>query len=608
MSELKRSRIKFFCHNRRAGVSIMFAIVLPLLLATFSLGIDGSRFLIKRARLADALSQGSFAVASTNTNLTTPHEKTEGKELVRNYINYYLPGDLIDESTLNVQAVLEKDPDDSTVINKVDYIATAKIIAHPIFDGLSNALPGFSKDILISADNNNGIVRKGIEYESVESDIALAIDFSASILENSSDGKSHLAILRTVVNDLISEIVKEKSKTKIALIPFEFGIPVKLDEKNEADGDRIGCVFPYKLNSSYNIDFAFWANKRIDWRMSGIYSYDLKVIQGYMDLKRYEYYKDIVGKSSLGASYTKFCKINSSYDAAISSGSINSNPLSCEAVESVSVFKNGTEISSNMNIIQNYYYPYLVQAFGGHLFPSLTVIDVNGTVNPDFLFNENRMKKFEVPFASNTKGNMFSTYCASGFNFEQRDIKTDVLTIPDGYYPFSDNDNYYSTYLKDVRQNAYVISLTNNRTAVDAFNKMYPTDSSSTDVTNGLLYAAHEVAKGTNPRKIIIVISDGQVNGLIDEIQQTFFDSKVCQKIIDGIVKYSPGTKEARIYYVSVTNDMLRLNNWKDKCVGEDGGFVATDYSSLKNAIQDIVGSTSSGGLNFVNKSESTAP
>ncbi|VFS48762.1 pilus assembly protein [Budvicia aquatica] len=231
MSELKRSRIKFFCHNRRAGVSIMFAIVLPLLLATFSLGIDGSRFLIKRARLADALSQGSFAVASTNTNLTTSQEKTEGKELVRNYINYYLPGDLIDESTLNVQAVIEKDPSDATKINSIAYVATAKIIAHPIIDGVSNALPGFSKDVSIIADENNGIVRRTMGDVNIESDIVFAVDFSGSILDKTEDGKPYLVILREVVSDLATQIVDEASNSKIAIVPFDTVYRLKLKKK-----------------------------------------------------------------------------------------------------------------------------------------------------------------------------------------------------------------------------------------------------------------------------------------------------------------------------------------------------------------------------------------
>ena len=75
MKMYNKFHIRRFIRGGNAGVSIMFAIILPVLIATFSLGIDGSRFLIKRARLADALSQGSFAVASTNSNLTTEPEK-----------------------------------------------------------------------------------------------------------------------------------------------------------------------------------------------------------------------------------------------------------------------------------------------------------------------------------------------------------------------------------------------------------------------------------------------------------------------------------------------------------------------------------------------------
>ena len=614
MSELKRSRIKFFCHNRRAGVSIMFAIVLPLLLATFSLGIDGSRFLIKRARLADALSQGSFAVASTNTNLTTSQEKTEGKELVRNYIDYYLPGDLIDESTLDVQAVLETDPDDSTVISKVDYIATAKIITHPIFDGLSNALPGFSKDVSISADSNNGIVRKVMGNVNVESDIAFAVDFSGSMLEKSG-GKMRIDILREVVTDLATQIADERSKSKVALIPFDIGIPVKLEEKNEAGGDRIGCVSPYKFKQLYQIDHAFWANKMIDWSASGIGTSGVDradVIKSYLDLKRYNYYSNDV-RAALGGgnAYQRFCALNSSYNASAASGSVNSNPLSCEAIDEISAVaaRNYQEIKNYSDIVQSYFYP-LMKNTRSQSFANNETIDYSGTTNGSFLFDDDSMKPFERPFLSIDMGNPFKAMCKTGFNIAGIiPAWGPAESIPEGYPNYA-GPNYYSENLKKIRQNAYVIGLTSDKSDIDKFNNMWPQNGAGTDITAGILYAAREVAKGDNPRKIIIIVTDGEEYGEQDTVGMTFRLNGMCRKVMDGIMNNSRNTKEVKMYFVSLTNSYLTpsiLYGWKRYCVGDDGAFVATDYSALKEAITSIVSSTP-GGLNFINKSESTAP
>lgn len=73
----------------------MFAIVLPILIASFSIGIDGARFLIKRAKLSDALSQGSLAVALTGNDNSLETDITRNEQLLKSYIDYYLPSDKI---------------------------------------------------------------------------------------------------------------------------------------------------------------------------------------------------------------------------------------------------------------------------------------------------------------------------------------------------------------------------------------------------------------------------------------------------------------------------------------------------------------------------------
>lgn len=598
----KELHVLRFLRHGNAGISVMFAIILPVLIAAFSLGIDGSRFMIKRARLADALSQGSLAVATTNMNLDTEAEKIEGKDLVRSYINYFLPGNELDESTLNVSANIAYDQADDTEIKSIEYIATAKIISHPIIDGLSQALPGFNKDVPIEADENNGIVRKIMGDVDIESDIAFAVDFSASILFKSDDGQTHLEVLRKVVNDLAIQIVDEASNSKIAIIPFDLAVPAKIEGKNEAGGDRIGCIVPYKLKSGYDIDYAFWANKNVDWKYLGLVSpgnTHEEIIKRYLDLKRYEYYSKYI-KAAIGDSYKKYCTVNVFYDPTVASGKIDSNPLSCEANKDVSAISsaNFSEIQRSYDIIEEFYYPKIDMSMYSGAVTEMSV-DFAGTLSRDHLFTGNSISRLEVPFATRTMGNMFKGICISGFNIKSPVLTNTGVTIPQGH-PWG-NDNYYSTYLKDLRQNSYVIGLTNKKADVDEFSNMNPVEGAGTDILSGLLYAAHEVAKGKNPRKIIIIVTDGQTEGSVKQVETKFLASNMCKKITDGIVENSPGTKEAKIYFVSILNDSAVLSNWRSKCVGDDGAFVATDYSSLKNAITSVL-SQEPGGIKFTNK------
>ncbi|WP_146050869.1 TadE/TadG family type IV pilus assembly protein [Citrobacter amalonaticus] len=611
MMKLKRKLHLFrFIQEGNAGISVMFAIILPLLIATFSLGIDGSRFLIKRARLADALSQGSFAVASTNTNLTTEQEKIEGKDLVRSYINYYLPGSEIDESTLKVNADIVFNNADVTKIDSIKYVAIAKIIEHPIIDGISNALPGFSKDISILADENNGIVRKTMGDVNIESDIAFAVDFSGSML-GMSGGKMRIQILRDVVNDLVTQIDNEKSKSKIAIVPFDIGIPVKLDKKNEAGGDRIGCATPYKFKDQYDIDHAFWENKKIDWSSSGYNTSGVDrnlVIQSYLDLKRYDYYYNHV-RPAIGSAYQSYCVRNNTFDNTATGGSLHSNPLSCEAVNDVSVMNsvNYNEIQNYSQIVQDYFYP-LINDSTSQSFANDTTINYAGTISDSFLFDDDSIKPFERSFASIDMGNPFKAMCLSAFNISVP-VGPTAGFIPSGY-PYWRPDNYYSEYLSKIKQNAYVIGLSNDKSEIDQFQAMWPQDGAGTDIIAGILYAAREVAKGDNPRKIIIIVSDGEEYGEQETVGVKFRRMGMCQKVMDGIKANSPKTKEAKIYFVSIVNNAYTsstLWEWRRNCVGDDGAFVATDYSALKNAITSIF-STEPGGLKFINKNDGSTP
>ncbi|MCO5780342.1 pilus assembly protein [Citrobacter meridianamericanus] len=616
MKMYNKFHIRRFIRGGNAGVSIMFAIILPVLIATFSLGIDGSRFLIKRARLADALSQGSFAVASTNSNLTTEPEKIEGKELVKSYINYYIPSKELDESTLAVSANIDVDPDDSTKVNSIEYVATAKIIAHPIIDGISRALPGFNKNVPIIADENNGIVRKTIGGVNVESDIVFAVDFSGSMLTITENGKTRIGILREVVIDLATQIDSEKSKSKISIVPFDIAIPIKLEEKNEAGGDRIGCLMPYKLKSTYQIDYSFWANKKVDWKFSLLNDAEVsreEFVKRYLDLKRYDYYSKIISlalwfKDGVwgppSKDYTQFCTTNTAYDSLVASGKLNSNPLSCEANELVSVTSspNLAEIKNSYKVIEDYYISMEMNKYSGVV--SSDFIDYSGTLSDSHLFNERAMSLFEAPFASISMGNLFKNACMSGFNINSKM----GISIPAGHP--SGTDDYYQVNLSSVRQNAYVIPLTNEKQEIAKINNMTPVFNASnaaTDIISGLLYSAHEVVKGDNPRKIIVIVTDGATLDDMKKIESNFLASGICKKISDGILRKSSTTKEVKIFFVSIYNDQAVLSDWRKNCVGDDGAFIATDYSELKNVITDVL-NQEPGGLKFINKSDMIVP
>lgn len=556
-----------YIQKNRAAVSVTFAIVLPILIASFSIGIDGARFLIKRAKLSDALSQGSLAVALTGNDNSLETDISRNEQLLKSYIDYYLPSDKIKPGSLKVTLRKKYDPDDTSRVVSLDYIADASILSNPIFESLEHGLPGFGKDVQISSDGSNGIVRKTIDESSVESDIVFAVDFSGSMLEPSSEpSMNRLQLFQKIISDLSKDVIKADSNTKIGIVPFDLGIPVSLSGKNPLGGARIGCSLPYQFNYQYDLDYNFWSYKD----PGNIYSSANESINE-TNRMLYDYYR-----YSLGLSTTQL--VNSGICISISD-----EPLySCERVGfNLAVAGNKTKFINDYNVMSQ----IGVQANRVSVASDIT-IDYAKSLAKKSLFSDS-YKTFEVPFGPDYAfSNVFKGMCTSGFNVT----------------PHSNYHNFPSV-IASLQQNAHVINLTSNQAQLQQLNKMVVHLGAGTDTTAGLLTAAKVIRSGTNPQKIIIVITDGEDSGDLITVSNRFHTQfKMCKKIVDGLKEQSANTKSVKIYYISLSakdNNEKRLAFWRDNCVGSDGAFTAADYTSLKNVISSIL---QKGSLHFVNK------
>lgn len=557
-----------YIQNNRAAVSVMFAIVLPILIASFSIGIDGARFLIKRAKLSDALSQGSLAVALTGNDNSLDTDITRNEQLLKSYIDYYLPSDKIKPGTLKVTLRKKYDPDDTSRVVSLDYIADAAILSNPIFESLEHGLPGFGKDVQISSDGSNGIVRKTIDESSVESDIVFAVDFSGSMLDPSSEpSMNRLQLLQKIITDLSKDVIKSDSNTKIGIVPFDLGIPVSLSGKNPLGGARVGCSLPYKFNYQYDLDFNFWS-----FKYPGNSSSDADDSISETNRMLYDYYRYNLGLSTAQLVNSGAC-IN-----------ITDEPFySCERNGlNLAIAANTAKFKSDYRMISQ------IAGKAGHTsIASNTTVDYSNSLNKNILFSDD-YKTFEIPFGADYAfSNVFKGMCSSGFNVN----------------PSSNYYNDYPSKIASLKQNAQIINLTSSQSQLQKFNNMVVHLGAGTDTTAGLLTAAKVIRSGTNPQKIIIVITDGEDSGELVTVSNRFHTQfQMCKKIVDGLEELSTNTKSVKIYYISLSakdNNEKRLAFWRDNCVGSDGAFTATDYNSLKNVISSILQKS---GLHFINK------
>lgn len=555
-----------YIQNNRAAVSVMFAIVLPILIASFSIGIDGARFLIKRAKLSDALSQGALAVALTGNDNSLDTDITRNEQLLESYIDYYLPSDKIKPGSLKVTLRKKYDPDDTSRVVSLDYIADAAILSNPIFESLEHGLPGFGKDVQISSDGSNGIVRKTIDESSVESDIVFAVDFSGSMLMASSEpSMNRMQLLQKVVSDLSKDIIESKSKTKIGIVPFDLGIPVELSGKNPLGGARIGCSLPYKFNQKYDLDFDFWS-----FKIPGDSFLTASQAIKENNLAQYSYYTDVLGMWD-----------KQLIDSGICVNITDLPGLSCERI--------GYNITTpaNLSKFNNEY--GVMSKIGNMTYQSIATnmtVNHSATLDKKVLFS-NDYKVFEVPFVPEYFfSSVFGGMCSSGFN----------------YNIYSNNLNY-PRIVPSIKQNAYVINLTSSQSELQKFSKMKVHLGTNNDTTAGLLTAAKVVSRGVNPQKIIIIITDGEDTRDVAELSTKFHTQfHMCQKIVDGLKELSSDTKGVKIFYISLSatdNNEKRLSFWRDNCVGTDGAFTALDYSTLKDVLGGIL---QKGNIHFINK------
>lgn len=562
---LSKCRTYFF--KNRAAVSVMFAITLPLLIASFSIGIDGGRFLVTRAKLSDALSQGALAVALTGNENSLDVDIARNEQLVESYIDYYLPHEKIKPGSLKVSLRKKYDPDDNSRVLSIDYIADAKILSIPIFKNIEQGLPGFQKEVVIASDGSNGIVRRTMDESSVESDIVFAVDFSGSMLDPSSEpSMSRLQLLQKIIRDLSQDVIDANSKTKIGIVPFDLGVPMELSDRNELGGARIGCGLPYKFKSEYDLDYNFWSYKY----PGNVFSTATESIYE-TNRMLYDHYRNVFGLT---------------VEQLVNSGvciSIPERPFySCE--------RPGLDLASAENKAQfQRDYSILSQIGNSSRISIATTSTINfqSTLEKKNLFGD-RYLTFEVPFGPDSSfSNVFKGMCGSGFNSS----------------PYINHYSNYRSVISSLKQNAHVIRLTSSQARLQDFSQMVVHPGTGTDTTVGLLAAAKLIKDGSNPQKIIIVITDGEDSGELAEVSRRFHTQfKVCKKIVDGLESLSSSTKGVKIYYISLSasdNNERRLAFWRDNCVGSDGAFTATDYITLRNVISSIL---RKGGIHFINK------
>lgn len=567
------------------AITVMFAIMFPLIMMFYSVAYDGANLQSSRARLADGLNQGVLAVAILDNRNTTAADKAENITLVHNYLSYYVPDATIAKNDLAVAVEVNYSTTETGKLDSVDYTASGKASMRPIIGAQQEV--GFDSAVDIRADSGAGVVRRTIEEIKYPTDYAFVLDFSGSMIAASAEsGLTRIELLQKVVTTFLTEVLNDGSANTVGIIPFSIGVPVILPGENIAGGNNFGCSYVGKLKQEYaKVNLDFWYNKiRVNStstlaELTQSYNYDSSL---------YSYYQSVIMPAtgySLSAMVAKgWCVKNTQYGSATGKAE-----YSCDADPRSRLFDNYAEFQESR--IAAHKLMYLAANYN-YAITNNETLDFDGLLSDGFMFSEQSVITFNY---------MIGTLAQRPFYL-------------DCYSAFGDIDA--NAQAKNVMVNrtakpaSYLIELTNDINVINEFNDMKIVNGAPTHVTSGLLRALPVIAKGTNPRKAIIVISDGIDSGDISNgpyamTERLFKTYHLCDKIKEGLLRYPEGTSTqlADIFFIFTVNNSETtnaLNLWRNYCAG-DNVFLATNYQDIINVLTGIAKKSS---VKFINKNE----
>lgn len=128
----------------------------------------------------------------------------------------------------------------------------------------------------------------------------------------------------------------------------------------------------------------------------------------------------------------------------------------------------------------------------------------------------------------------------------------------------------------------------------------------STDSSSSLLRLLPVIAKDNNPKKFIIMVSDGEDSSKPKELTTALNEKhNICKIIKEGLLSYNKihKTVEVDIFFISLAKDGVDGDNvkfWRKLCVGNNNAFVVSNYLDLVNILAKIAKKEK---LNFIDKS-----
>lgn len=538
--------------SERGVLIVPFAILLPILIILLALGINSAAGLASKARMADASSEASLAVAASSLANDTQtaagkEEIAAGKAMVTAWMKYYFPAM---QGTPQVDFTVVQDQNQSSSDIRYTYYNVAISLDLPYLFR-HRTLTGNSNNYTLNA--SEGHVKK---YISKPADYVFIVDFSTSQIG------SRMRMLKSVFAEITNYVVDASPESRIAIVPFSTGVVVKLPGKNQRGGALLGCSVLFVPKDDWNIDYAFWADKRT----ATTSAYQALNRQTYlMDRGRYDYYHGYVAASPPAISEanmkTSWCRTNSTYGEKAGRYQYScSDPRDPDD----DIFS-----AKSQAIIQREF--LRAAKIQSRQVTTFTIehddaIDYPATLNK--MFSDEAIITLPMPLTP-----LDGTY-AWGYNEMCRQA---------GWWNKSTNN------LVNRSPKAWLIPLTGDADQLHEFQSMEPYG--WTHLSSALVRSVPVMMEGQNRRKVFIMISDGNDNTHPHKVTDKYLKTyDLCRKIEEGLLaRPQTNTSKVEFYYVSTTNAASRVKYWADYCTGSGRAKTATQSDALIKLIKGII-------------------
>jgi len=199
-------------HKQQGSAAIILVFLLIPLFGAVFLALEGTRYIQKQSRLADASEAAALAITMANRGNKTNYEKKLATEYVQSYVRK-----IKDTPVLSVALSKGEDTVGSVIKSYVQYKVDVKTTHKSWFSSL--LIPSFNptESVINKAVARNYPEMPGDQFI----DLVFVADFSGSMDSNwSSTSKTKLSVLKKNIIS-ISETILKQDANRIAIVPFD---------------------------------------------------------------------------------------------------------------------------------------------------------------------------------------------------------------------------------------------------------------------------------------------------------------------------------------------------------------------------------------------------